>query len=183
MLIIMIAGKAGSGKDEVANIICKHSNKAKRFAFADNLKSMARSLGWDGNKDERGRLFLQQLGKVGRNYNPDVWAKFVEWQIRDELLDTHNNLFVISDFRFPNEYAVLHKRWKDIITIKLTGRASDLGSNANDISEHSLESFKFDYVIDNSGTLQELEDDVLNILGGCHVYLQGKHKQKRVRTI
>ena len=176
MLIVMIAGKAGSGKDEVVSIICRHNNRAKRFAFADNLKTMARSLGWDGKKDERGRLFLQQLGKVGRNYNPDVWAKFVEWQIRDELLDTHNNLFVIPDFRFPNEYRVLHRHWDNIITIKLIGRASDLGNNANDVSEHSLESFKFDYTIDNSGTLQELEDDVLNILGGSHVYLQNKNR-------
>ena len=175
MLIVMVAGKAGSGKDEVANIICKYNNKAKRFAFADNLKSMARSLGWDGKKDERGRLFLQQLGAVGRQYDPDVWAKFVRWQIKDELLDTHNNIFVISDFRFPNEYKLLHKKWHNIITMNIVGRASDLGSNSNDVSEHSLESFKFDYIIDNSGTKDELQTKVLNILGGSYVYLQSKH--------
>lgn len=171
MLIIMIAGKAGAGKDEAASIICKNYDRAKRFAFADNLKTMARSLGWDGKKDEKGRLFLQQLGTVGRQYNPDVWAKFVEWQIRDELLDTHNNVFVIPDFRFPNEYKVLHKKWRDIITINIIGRAADLGKNANDISENSLNKFKFDYTIDNSGTKEELKKKVLSIVGGTYVYI------------
>lgn len=166
MLIVMVAGKAGSGKDEVAKIICSHYKRAKRFAFADNLKCIARSLGWNGLKDERGRLFLQQLGAVGREYNPSVWIEFVKWQIQDELYETNNNLFVIPDFRFPNEYRIIKHKWPDTITIKLTGRASDLGSNANDISEHSLEHFPFDFVVDNSGTKDELADKILAIVGG-----------------
>lgn len=173
MLIIMLAGKAGAGKDTVADIITKNIPRSKKFAFADDLKLIAKALDWDGKKDERGRLLLQQLGALGRSYNKDVWVNQVMWKIEDELLDTNNNVFVISDFRFPNEYGVLHRRYgDDVLTINIVGRQADIGKiAAKDSSENSLTGFKFDYVVENTGTIDELGHKVLSLLGGTYVQI------------
>ena len=78
--IIVIMGEAGAGKDTFANHIQNlYSGKGfivHRITFAKNLKEEARILGWDGQKDEKGRQLLQDLGKVMKNYHgQDYYAK------------------------------------------------------------------------------------------------------------
>ena len=53
------------GKDTVCSIM-----GLKRFAFADRLKEIAYSIGWDGKKDDRGRKLLIDLGAAIRAYYP-----------------------------------------------------------------------------------------------------------------
>ena len=172
MAIIMLAGKAGARKDTVADIIVSNVDRSKKFAFADDLKLIAKHLGWDGKKDDRGRLLLQQLGALGRRYNINVWANQVMWKIEDELLDTTNNTFVISDFRFPNEYEVLRKRYFDVVTVNIIGRQRRLSQEAaKDVSENSLKDFRFDFTINNNGSLEDLKHKVLKIVGGLYVHI------------
>lgn len=142
----MLSGAAGCGKDTAFNIIKKHYPNAKRFAFADALKSIATNLTWNGNKDIKGRKFLQDLGRAARAYNPDVWVNIVA----NEIQGTNPEIAVITDFRYPNEVKVLKERFGDVFTVRITGRAADLKANKKDSSEHALDKYTFDYCICNS---------------------------------
>lgn len=116
-IIILLSGKMYSGKDTVADIICKNYN-FKKIAFADEVKNIAsKCFGWDGIKDEKGRRLLQTIGtEAGRYYNPDIWVdkliNRIEFEMNEvEFLTEYSVLknpfnlnFVISDHRFPNEY-------------------------------------------------------------------------------
>lgn len=162
MKIFMLTGKAGAGKDTAYGLIA-HLLKDKlvlREAFADSLKSIAKSLTWDGVKDEKGRRFLQDLGKVARAYNKDVWAKMVACKITFKLAD----IIVITDWRFPNELDVLRKYFPDIVTVRITGRQTDLGENSKDVSEHSLDHFVTDYTISNDSDLDSFKDNLKAML-------------------
>lgn len=165
-MIILIGGKAGCGKDTVGNIIA-NTIFCHRDAFATNLKEIACDMGWNGIKDFRGRRLLQRLGATGREYNQYIWIDPVVQRINLAFFtDDRVNNAIVTDFRFPNEYNRIVEKFpeQDVRTIKVTGRKKDLGRNASDKSENALKDFIFDETIVNSGTLQELEAEVKNLL-------------------
>jgi hypothetical protein len=122
-------------------------------------------MGWHGDKDEKGRRLLQHLGQVGREYNENMWVADAVWRINLNQLSTDNNLFVISDFRFPNEYSVLKETFSDVVTLNIVGRQREMEDSLwEDVSENSLNDFKFDHTIVNSGTLSDLEETVIKFV-------------------
>lgn len=177
-LVILVSGKAGSGKNVVAEkLVAKltdiPSMTVLPYGFADPIKYIAKAyLGWDEEKDERGRRLLQKIGADGREYDQDIWVKHFLNQLDKRAEMFPFNFAVISDWRFPNEYAFLLKNpLIDVVTVRVFGRGGLDGQNALDISENSLpevskesSSWNYDFVVDNSGTLEELDSKVDKIL-------------------
>ena len=156
-MVIMFAGKAGAGKDTAAAIVQEFVSNAYRYAFAQKVKEIASDCyGWDGVKDEKGRRLLQNIGRTGREYDPKLWI--------DDCINRislNSNIALITDLRFRNEMDSIKKVYPNTKVVLVRGRASDLGSNSGDISEHDLDGFSdFDYVLDNSGTIEELRKQV-----------------------
>ena len=170
-MIVMVTGKAGSGKDtffKLAKRYYAYTHVTIRdFAFADKVKEVAYACGWDGNKDDKGRKLLQDVGAIGRAYNKNVWINYILKDIKN--LD-RGITPIITDLRFSNEYTVIRDTLKEpIYVVKIVGRQSDLGNNANDVSEAGLteEELGTKFItIDNSGTMEEFEANVNNALMG-----------------
>lgn len=105
--VILLAGKAESGKTLAANIIKEELESLGKTAlimsFADYLKFICKSYyKWDGKKNEEGRTLLQRLGTdVVRKKNPDFWAKTVFDFIT--TFDGEFDYFILDDTRFENE--------------------------------------------------------------------------------
>jgi tRNA uridine 5-carbamoylmethylation protein Kti12 len=82
--IILISGKAGSGKDSTANILKQKleskNNKVLITHMADLLKYIVKTyFNWNSEKDEVGRHILQYIGTdVIRKQNPNYWIDFVK---------------------------------------------------------------------------------------------------------
>lgn len=165
-IVIMIGGKAGSGKDTVCNYITSKNNYFKQYSFAKALKehvgckygiSDRLLYTQEGKrqiikvKDEefsvRDLLILEAFQK--RLFNENHW---VDLTIQDISKDSPRAV-VISDFRFPNEYVKMKQKFKNVITVNIT---RDLHENISDISENSLDNFHFDFWIDNNTTLDNL---------------------------
>jgi len=84
-------------------------------------------------------------GSVARAVDPNFWVK---------TLDTSRSI-VVSDWRFKSEYyALLDLVGKEFIRTVNIKRAAN---TSNDASERDLEGFDFDLVIDNTGTINQLE--------------------------
>lgn len=186
-VVILISGKAGSGKSTVAGEITKKLQKIENltvmpYGFADPIKYIAKAyFGWDGEKDNKGRRLLQQIGFIGREYNEDLWVEHFIKQLDKRAGIYPFNFAVISDWRFPNELNFLEKNpLLDTITIRVFGRGGLQGANANDVSETSLlevgdevltaptdldeTGFYYDFQINNDCSLEELDTKIDTIL-------------------
>ena len=76
-----------------------------RINFKDPLLDLAREIGWNGKKDEKGRKFLQLLGTdcvrecIDYDYWTKKWSKGVEDYSKIQEID----LIIADDIRFENE--------------------------------------------------------------------------------
>ena len=151
-------GLAGCGKDTAAMALTVRG--WRRMAFADRLKNLAHSFGWNGKKDEKGRKLLQDLGMAARAYNPNFWIKEAE-----ASLAWAGDVFakiprVWTDIRFENEAAFVRGRRGIIIRIERPEQIS------SDQHESELKQFDIhaDYEVVNGGTIDDLHAAILNIL-------------------
>jgi hypothetical protein len=113
------------------------------------------------------RDMLQKLGtEAMRNgLHPDVWVNallcdYKKTKNKDEEY-THPN-WIISDLRFPNEYDAIKK--KGGFCIKVVRPVVNKSISQQHISEYALDYHTFDYTIDNSGDIDELEKEVRQML-------------------
>lgn len=169
-MIIGLSGYARSGKDTVAQILVDNYGFT-RLAFADkikellveinpkihypfhsfNLRDIVFANGWDYAKSEPEiRELLQNLGVGARKvFGENHW-----------IVETFKNLdndknYVVTDVRFTNE-----AKWIKEIYNGHIWRVERPGISAvNDhISEHDLNIWNFDSLIDNSGSIEDLAD-------------------------
>lgn len=170
--VFMLSGKAGVGKTLAASILLDRLLNTSSFnfvevaSFAKQVKKIAReSFGWDLKKDVKGRKLLQVIGNGGREYNPDIWASYV--------LDTYTGGFprdaiIIDDWRYANEKDVLSdEKSFEIITIRIDDSAREMlrdTSAYSDISETSLDNYKFDYVIVDAEDANALKNELYEIV-------------------
>ncbi len=168
-MIIGLAGRAGCGKNTVADIICEFMPGWKQTAFADPLREVARyafgltrsQLFERGSKertiDEWGmspREILQKLGtEVGRELHPDVWVRWVERHI-EQYPDVPG--WLVTDVRFPNELDWIDSQGGAVWWISRPDPRQVSGGGHS--SEHALASYidDMDVQIDNSGTIDHL---------------------------
>jgi hypothetical protein len=176
-LAILVSGKAGVGKTTTSKILkaafIELGYATEIVPFASGLKNTALRLGWDGNKDSKGRQFLIELGLAGRNYDKDTWAKYTY-----ENLIEHNSvnydIILNDDWRYPNEseYVNRHPLYS-MARIRIEAPDREILRNTpqyTDSSETSLPSYTnsahgyYDYFIDNSGSMEKLEEQCKLIL-------------------
>lgn len=167
--VIMISGKAESGKDFVCDVMrheLEQQHKTVLVArFADYLKFMCRQyFGWDGNKDERGRTLLQHIGTgLFRQYDENYFANRIV-----ELLKVCNiwDYVIIPDLRFESELHTIHANFDAVaIRVNRDGYFNKLTKEQReDISETELDNHPgFDYTI-NTTDAAEKKQQALMIL-------------------
>lgn len=158
---ILIAGKMISGKSTTAQYLACRLNGNVR-SFAGKLKDIARQMLWDGKKDERGRKLLQSLGKIGREYDVDLWAKLLVESAK------YDDITIIDDWRFPNEKEVCEK-YGNVITVRVY-RDSTYQYNSRELTEDESETSlsndanDYDFVVFNNGNLEDLYSSLENII-------------------
>jgi len=117
--IIGVVGLATHGKSTVAQRLrgLLPQSRILTLPFAKGVKDEAQRLGWNGLKDTKGRIILQQLGtEVCRNIDPDYWTKRWMQNAYSDMRDL--DLIVCDDLRFDNELKCIKENGGYIIKIK-----------------------------------------------------------------
>lgn len=174
-VIIGITGLKGSGKDTAALALVAYKGY-HLVKFADGLKIMMRALlKYAGIKPElveeaiegehketlmqvldwrSPRYAMQTLGtEWGRNLiSENLWVRICETRCRqfDDV--------VISDVRFPNEVKMIQYQGGKIIRIS----RPNFVNNDTHPSESLFLSLPSDYEIINDGSIEDLQDQILN---------------------
>ena len=186
-LVIGLAGYARSGKDTVADLLVKQHGFVK-VRFADALKrGLAEMLGLtpaqlDGDEKETvvpwlgvtPRHLMQTLGtEWGRNLvHPDVWVLATQRHL-ERLVKNGIKRIVLSDVRFENE-AVMTKYLGALVRIDRPGVGAVNGHVSEEVWELTPH---LDGVLVNDGTLEDLEDKVIDLVVACRLWVQGGQKR------
>lgn len=144
---VIINGYPASGKDTTVNQCRLLRDNVTNMSTIDYVKSIAKLCKWNGKKDERGRRLLSDLKDAMTRYD-DVPLKNIVENIRmfsDKIIFIH--------CREPDEIEKL----KNMINAKTlfikNDNAKPLETNHAD---SEVENYNYDYILNNSGTLEEL---------------------------
>lgn len=167
--VVAFTGLAGAGKSTAADILVKRGYS--RVKFAGPLKAMMRALGFadahiEGDLKEiphpwlqgqTPRHAMQTLGTewgracIGEQFWTGLW-----WNVANDVLD-HGGAVVTDDCRFPNEAETV--RSLGGVVLRVVGRGGIAGSHSSEAQD-----FPVDVIIENTGSLAELESKVLTAM-------------------
>ena len=170
MRIFLVAGKAGCGKNEVANIIKDTLGNSVVTSFSKYIKLFTLELtDWDGRDITKPREYLQNMGDKLRAINEDFLTKRILEDIEVYEKEGITNV-IVSDVRLVHEIEYFkNKSEYDVITIRVN--CSNSVRNLTDIekehhTETALDTYQgFDYVIENKYD-KTLEKQIKEILEG-----------------
>lgn len=172
MKIYLIAGKAGSGKSEVARYIKEYYIYEKQETviteYSKYLKLFAKELtDWDGNQANKPRKFLQNIGSYIRNEMAEP-KLFVRRMLEDiEIYSNYVDVVVVSDVRYPIEIEEIKKEYPEAVSIYVINQFSRSKLTLEEQmhpSELALEDYtNFDYTIANDDS-KTLKDKIFKLL-------------------
>lgn len=157
--VIVINGAAQAGKDTIVSMsqaLLSNSFYIENISTVDIIKKVAIELGWNGIKDERSRKFLSDLKDLSVKYNNGPF-KYVCSKI-DMLKDLKSMIFVHA--REPWEIEKIKKKYHAITLLVRRPGLIEFKNHA----DMEVENFKYDYVINNKGTIENLQVEVSKFL-------------------
>lgn len=170
-MIILITGKAGSGKSTVAAIFEEYG--FKNVALADKLKEFTYKclqvfgIKIDSLKDlyEQStkvhyRTYLQRLGTecFRETFGDDFWCDV----LMNDIRDVQN--VVISDIRYENEIEFFKQRFKCVV-IKIVRKNNILtNSQLHHSSEAGIRDELCDIILNNNSSIESLRTFVSKFL-------------------
>jgi len=150
--IIIINGTGGAGKDTFVSF-CSEITGVLNVSTVDKVKEAAKILvGWNGEKDEVSRKLLVDLKQLSIAYN-DAPTKYI-LKMSEEFKESENKLMFVH-IREAEEIEKA-KKLLNAKTLLITNPRVQL-ITSND-SDGKVNEYKYDYYIDNDGTLDDLKE-------------------------
>lgn len=163
MKVICISAKARHGKDTSAeilkNIFETQGKKVLITHYADLVKYVCKTFfNWNGEKDNYGRTLLQYVGTdIISTQQKDFWVNFIISILK--FFPNDWDIVLIPDCRYSIEYELIKDNF-DTALLRIERPNFDNGLTPTQkvhISETALDNYKFDTIIYNSGSLEELK--------------------------
>lgn len=155
--LLVVNGKPGSGKDTFAELLSKYTTVYK-WSVIDPVKAAAIDFGWKGGKTEEDRKFLADLKKILDDYSDftfeETFNKIMEFDfgmITDDVM--------VVDMREPNDIDRAVELYDAITVYIKNDNVPEITSNHADAATGE-DAYDYDYIINNSGTMEEFEQAV-----------------------
>lgn len=168
MKIIVINGRPRAGKDTFVEFCQKHCIWCLNVSTVDFVKEVAQHCGWDGTKTPENRAFLSSLKDILTLWN-DVPFKKVCKEISSFVgemtlydFDPETEGIVFIHCREPEE---IDRFRVELGSQSLLITRSDVEDEAqSNHADAEVNKYKYDYMIANDGTLDDLEDAAVHFL-------------------
>lgn len=172
-IIILIAGKARSGKNTVSKILESEFIKEKKEViispYTKYLKEYIHNItDWNiEDEDNKPRDLLQKLSSELIKEKLGLENIFINRQIEDiKIYSYFKDVIIINDVRFPKEIDTIKNIFTNVVSIqvKRSNYISGLTKEQlQDVTETSLDNYNnFDYIIENDD-IESLKEDTINI--------------------
>lgn len=164
MKVVLVNGypQQQSGKDTVVELTTTYLRdkyQVKNTSTIDEVKNIARMMGWDYNKDEKGRQFLADLKDAWTRYNNGanmkIYNDILEWEEFETLLPKEIILFV--HVREPDsiQWFIDKVTEHNIPICSLLVKRDGIKEFFND-ADQNVTKFDYDITLLNQGTLESL---------------------------
>jgi hypothetical protein len=146
--VYILTGAAGVGKDTYATNLLEMlggTYTTTTLAYADMIKEVANSVGWNGYKDERGRRLLQHLGDVINEYDEDAIIKNLIKRIEKAITNASFKItnFIITDARYDKEVEAIKyyfENWYTNSDVQVLKLQREFSSNlTTELKQHPTE--------------------------------------------
>lgn len=169
-LIIVLSGKAKSGKNLVASYIKEYfkENNCIEVAYAYYIKDyLKRMKKYDEQDKEKYRSLLQEFGV--EFLQKEIDPIFLINRVREDInvFSYYYDVIIVTDARLINEIKMPKEEFERVITIRITiDKDSPLTpSEQKHITETGLDDYlDFDYIIENNDSLEKLKNKVIKIM-------------------
>ncbi len=166
MKIILISGKAGSGKTSLAKRISELLPKTVITSFSKYIKLFALEMtDWKGNDSDKPREFLQNMGDTLRSIDHNFMCNRLMEDMK--VYEMYYDYVIISDVRLVNELEYFTKNnLYETYSIRINNndnRRNLNNSEMNHITETDLDNYnKFNLIIDDN----DIDNNIDKIVEG-----------------
>lgn len=171
-LIIILSGKAKSGKNLVANYIKEYykENNCIEVAYAYYIKDYLKRMNkYNEQEKNKYRSLLQEFGVEFLSKQID--SKFLINRVMEdiEVFSYFYDVIVITDARLVEEIEIPKQKFSNVITIRIENNNNNnlTELEKNHITETGLDNYTgFDYILKNNSTIEDLKKQIIEILKG-----------------
>lgn len=163
MKVILINGSGGSGKDTVVELVSsylKNKYSIENISTIDEIKRIARSMGWDNQKDEKGRQFLADLKQAWTKYNNGANEEVLKTLCNYNAYENYSpkEYVIFVHCREPEALAWFKEKLKNhkISVCTLIVKRENIIEFFND-ADQNVTQFDYDITLINHGDLEDLE--------------------------
>lgn len=167
MKYFIINGRPRSGKDTFVNFCLEELGAfGKLISTVDFVKKIATECGWDGIKDSKNRKFLSDLKDLLTNWGDVPYKKTLQeidmFKFDLDYWDVSDKGVVFIMCREPKEI----ERFERELNAKsvLIRRASVEFEQQSNHADSEVLNHKYDYIIENNGTVDELKEKAKGFL-------------------
>ena len=155
--VVIINGSNGVGKDTFINL-CKESKIPNKgviwnISTVDKVKTAAKILGWNGEKDEASRAALHEIKMISNKYFDSSFL-YVKKHTDNQLFE---NDIMFVHCREPEEITRFKKELtsESVKVLTLLIKRED-SSVANNYADQSVNNYEYDIVIENNKDIEAL---------------------------
>lgn len=165
--LIIMNGCGGSGKDTFVKLCRENSSlKINKFSIIDFVKEQATLLGWSGGKTDADRKFLSDLNDALADWNDSPFQTAlteIKEDFSEEWGETYDVVFL--DIRDPDVIdRVKDAAQQEGIQVSTVLVERNLNHTYGNHADDNVHNYLYDYVINNTGTLKDLEDAALTFM-------------------
>jgi energy-coupling factor transporter ATP-binding protein EcfA2 len=157
--VFIVNGRSGVGKDTLVNAVAR-VYRVQNISAVDRVKEIAKTAGWDGVKDDRGRQFLIDLKAAMVRYD-DLPTRDLVKKYNDFLSSGDDILFI--HIREPLEIQKLSEQIK-CKTILVTRQNAPKFENPND---DNIFDYKYDLTFANDKPIEQSSMEFIIQVTNC----------------
>lgn len=169
--IFIINGMATSGKDTFVELVNKHTYKefgleAVSYSSVAKVKEIMKNCGWDGiSKTEKDRKFMSDLKLLLTEYNDLPMNDMKEFA--DVFWDKEIGKKFAMLFYHIREPLEISKAVKEFNAKTILIKRDSVKHITSNMADDNVYNYDYDIVIENNGTLEELENKAIRFINDC----------------